>query len=248
MASGPDLFVVCKSCGSEVSPYITECPYCGTRLRKRAPKLDRGGTPKAPRRARPRLAPLRRGEIPGIRPDRRPYATTFLILTSIVVTLLGRAGWDRILDLVLAGPLDGDWWRPVTTLFVYGSTGYEVATLTAVAIFGILLERRHGWWATLFVFLIGGALGMLLVVGVDELSVATGGNGAALALLAAWAMRDVLGRRKGREDESDLLGALAIASLLLLLPVATEDAHALAGLGGGVAGIVMGVGLARLRQ
>ena len=42
MASGPDLFVVCKSCGSEVSPYITECPYCGTRLRKRAPKLERG--------------------------------------------------------------------------------------------------------------------------------------------------------------------------------------------------------------
>ena len=38
---GPDLFVICKSCGSEVSPYITECPYCGNRLRKRAPKLDR---------------------------------------------------------------------------------------------------------------------------------------------------------------------------------------------------------------
>src|ERR671921_43274 len=43
MASGPDLFVVCKSCGSEVSPYVTECPYCGTRLRKRAPKLERVG-------------------------------------------------------------------------------------------------------------------------------------------------------------------------------------------------------------
>jgi membrane associated rhomboid family serine protease len=247
VASGPDLFVVCKNCGSEVSPYITECPYCGTRLRKRAPKLDRGGTPKAPRRARPRLAPLRRGEIPGIRPDRRPYATITLILVSVVVTLLGRAGWDRILDLVLAGPLDGDWWRPVTTLFVYGSTGYEVAVLSAVAIFGILLERRHGWWATLGVFLIGGTLGMLLVVALDEFSVATGGNGAALALLAAWAMRDVLGRRKGREDDADLLGVLAIASLLVLLPVATEDAHALAGLGGGVAGIVMGLGLARLR-
>jgi len=35
----PDLFVVCKKCGSEVSPYITECPYCGNRLRKRAPKI-----------------------------------------------------------------------------------------------------------------------------------------------------------------------------------------------------------------
>jgi membrane associated rhomboid family serine protease len=247
MASGPDLFVVCKSCGSEVSPYITECPYCGTRLRKRAPKLDRGGTPKAPRRSRPRLAPLRRGEIPGIRPDRRPYATLALILASVVVTLLGNAGWDRILDLVVVGPLDGDWWRPVTALFVYGSTGYEVAALSAVAIFGILLERRHGWWAPLAVFLIGGTLGMLLVVGVDELSVTAGGNGAALALVAAWAMSDVLGRRKGREDDADLLGVLAIASLLVLLPVATDDAHALAGLGGGIAGIVMGLGLARLR-
>jgi rRNA maturation endonuclease Nob1 len=44
MASSPDLFVVCKNCGSEVSPYITECPYCGTRLRKRAPKIERDGT------------------------------------------------------------------------------------------------------------------------------------------------------------------------------------------------------------
>ena len=42
---GPDLFVICKNCQSEVSPYITECPYCGSRLRKRAPKLDRGGPP-----------------------------------------------------------------------------------------------------------------------------------------------------------------------------------------------------------
>jgi len=247
MASGPDLFVVCKSCGSEVSPYITECPYCGTRLRKRAPKLERGGTPKAPRRSRPRLAPLRRGEIPGIRPDRRPYATIALILVSVVATLLGRAGLDAIADLVLAGPLDDEWWRLFTTLFVYDSTGYEVAALAAVAIFGILLERRHGWWAPLAVFLIGGGLGMLLVTSVDELSVALGANGAALALVAAWAMRDVLGRRKGREDDADLLGVLAIAALLVLLPAATEEAHNLAGLGGGVAGIVMGIGLARLR-
>jgi drug/metabolite transporter (DMT)-like permease len=148
---------------------------------------------------------------------------------------------------VLAGPLDGDWWRPVTTLFVYGSTGYQVAALAAITIFGILLEHRHGWWAPLVVFLVGGTLGMLLVSGVDELSVATGGNGAALALVAAWAMRDVLGRRKGREDDADLLGTLAVAALLVLLPAATQDAHALAGLGGGVAGILMGLGLARLR-
>ena len=45
MTSGADLFVVCKQCGSEVSPYITECPYCGHRLRRRAPKLPPANAP-----------------------------------------------------------------------------------------------------------------------------------------------------------------------------------------------------------
>ncbi|HKQ17096.1 MAG TPA: zinc-ribbon domain-containing protein, partial [Solirubrobacterales bacterium] len=43
MAQAPELSVVCRSCGSEVSPYVTECPYCGHRIRKRAPKLEREG-------------------------------------------------------------------------------------------------------------------------------------------------------------------------------------------------------------
>jgi membrane associated rhomboid family serine protease len=262
MASGPDLFVVCKSCGSEVSPYITECPYCGTRLRKRAPKLDRGGTPKAPR-TRPRLAPLRRGEIPGIRPDRRPYGTLALVAISILLTLLGLIGLSLFADdrigsagsatleawgqLVLSGPLDGEWWRVVTTQFVYTHTGYEVVALSAITIFGILLERRHGLWAPLLVFVVGGGAGMALVAGLDPDGYALGGNAAALAMVAAWSMRDVIGRRRGREDDADLLGVLVIAALLVLLPVATDEAHALAGLGGGVAGIVIGLGLARLR-
>jgi len=250
MASGPDLFVICKSCGSEVSPYITECPYCGTRLRKRAPKLERGGVPKAPksaRRARPRLQPLRPGEIPGIRPDRRPYVTIALVVASIVVSLVARFRPQVAADLLLGGPLDGEWWRVVTTQFLYGSTSYEVATLSAVALFGWLLERRHGWWAPLLVFFIGGTAGMALVAAADN-GVALGGNAAALALLAAWAMRDVLARRRGREDDADMLGTLAIAVLLVLMPLATDDANALAGLVGGVVGIVLGLGLARLRE
>jgi membrane associated rhomboid family serine protease len=250
MASGPDLFVICKSCGSEVSPYITECPYCGTRLRKRAPKLERGGVPKPPkppRRARPRLQPLRPGEIPGIRPDRRPYVTIALVLISVVVSLVARFRTEIAADLLLAGPVGTEYWRLVSTQFLYGSTGYEVAALGAIFLFGWLLERRHGWWGPLFVLLLGGTAGMLLASAADG-GVALGGNAAALALLAAWAMRDVLGRRRGREDDADLLGTLAIAVLLVLLPLATRDASALAGLGGGVAGIVMGLGLARLPE
>src|SRR3954453_5296180 len=250
MASGPDLFVICKSCGSEVSPYSAGAPTCAPPLRKRAPKLERGGVPKAPkppRRVRPRLQPLRPGEIPGIRPDRRPYVTVALVVASVVVSLVARFRPQVAADLLLGGPLDGEWWRVVTTQFLYGSTSYEVATLSVVFLFGWLLERRHGWWAPLLVFFVGGCAGMALVAVTDP-GVAMGGNAGALALLAAWAMRDVLARRRGQEDDADLLGTLAVAVLLVLMPLATRDANALAGLVGGVVGIVLGFGLARLRE
>ena len=70
--SSPDLFVVCKNCQAEVSPYITECPYCGTRLRKRAPKIDRPDAPaKAPEPER-RIGVRRPGRDAGGRPPRAP--------------------------------------------------------------------------------------------------------------------------------------------------------------------------------
>jgi hypothetical protein len=61
-------------------------------------------------------------------------------------------------------------------------------------------------------------------------------------------MRDVLGRRRSLEDDSDLLGALAIAAVLILLPLASVEASALAGLGGGIAGVLLGLILAKLPE
>src|SRR3954471_10058617 len=228
MASGPDLFVVCRSCGREVSPYITECPYCGNRLRKRAPKLERGGTPKQkPLRKRPSLGRLRPNEIPGIRAERRPYATILLVLASIVVTILFNAGVFFLGDLALGAGVTDEYWRCVTTLFVYSSNLYEIVVLAAVFLFGWLLERRHGPWAPLLVFLVGGAGGMAAAIAAGDADLALGANGAALGLLAAWAVRDLLGRRRGLEDDdADLLGVLAIAVVLLLLPLASTDASA----------------------
>ncbi|MGH2969289.1 MAG: rhomboid family intramembrane serine protease [Solirubrobacteraceae bacterium] len=250
MASGPDLFVVCRSCGREVSPYITECPYCGSRLRKRAPKLERGGTPKPPKapRKRPSLGRLRPGEIPGIRAERRPYGTILLVLAAIVVTILLNAGLFFLGDIALGSGVTDEYWRTVTTLFVYSQNAYEIVVLAAVFLFGWLLERRHGPWAPLLVFLAGGAGGMLIAIAGGDADLALGGNGGALALLAAWAVRDLLGRRRGEEDESDMLGVLAIAVVLVLLPLASEDASALAGLGGGAIGLLLGLPLARLRE
>ena len=250
MASGPDLFVVCRSCGREVSPYITECPYCGNRLRKRAPKLERGGTPKAPKppRRRPSLGRLKPGEMPGIRGERRPYGTILLVLAAIVVTILFNAGVIFLGDLALGAGVTDEYWRTVTTLFVYTQNAYEIAVLAAVFLFGWLLERRHGPWAPLLVFLAGGAGGMALAILAGDADLALGGNGGARALLSAWAVRDLLGRRRGEEDDSDMLGVLAIAVVLVLLPLAAAEASAVAGIAGGVIGLLFGLVLARLPE
>jgi membrane associated rhomboid family serine protease len=247
MSSGADLFVVCKSCQAEVSPYITECPYCGNRLRKRAPKLEKARR-QAERRARssrPKLARLRKGEIPGIRVDPRPYATIVLVLAAIGLSTAWRAGAVGIDRLVVNGRLGDEWWRALTAPFVYDNTGYMLCALGAIAIFGWLLERRHGPLVVLLVFLLGAAGGMLVAATVEPLPfVAAGGNGAALALLCAWVVPDLQDQRRRIETDADMLGVAVIAAVLLLLPVAVKIADPIAGAAGAIVGFAVGLPLA----
>jgi membrane associated rhomboid family serine protease len=253
-SGGPDLFVICKSCGSEVSPYITECPYCGTRLRKRAPKIDRDGKPKESRRRRrrrhtlPSLPPLRAGEIPGIAPDRRAYMTLALVLGAFGVTIAWKAGAINLLDIAIVGKPGHEWWRLFTAPFAYDNTGYEFAALGATALFGWLIERRHGFLVVAILFLAGGAGGMLVAAASESVPIATGGNGAALALLGAWAVPDLLELRRGAEIDGDLIGVAVIAAVLLLMPWPVDDADWLAGAAGLVIGLGLGVPLARLAK
>jgi membrane associated rhomboid family serine protease len=259
MSTGPDLFVVCKSCGSEVSPYITECPYCGNRLRKRAPKLDRDGQPrdrklrrqlaaKPARAAKPRLGRLRPGEMPGIRFDARPYVTLGLLALSVAANLLWRANAIKLSDVVVLGPIGNEPWRLVTSLFIYSNSGYGLVALLAVGVFGWLLERRHGWWATLLVFLAAGAGGMAIAAEAGVTTVAIGANGAGLGLLAAWLVPDIQARRRGEDTDSDLLGVAAIAAALLAMPLAVPEADPLAGITGGAIGALLGIPLARFAR
>ena len=251
MASSPDLFVVCKNCGSEVSPYITECPYCGTRLRKRAPKIERDGTvsepkPKKPKRAKrpPRERPERRErpsyEAPAVA---RPYATLALVLLSLfgslVLAVVGRA------DIGVVGPVDGEWWRVLTAPFAYGNAWYELAAVLAIGIYAWLLEYRHGPFVVLGLFLLCGAGGIAVTAAVDPTPLAIGGNGAALGLLCAWAVPDLLARARGEEYDGDLIGTLTIALVLLLMPLAVSEASAIAGFTGAAIGLLCGLPLAR---
>jgi membrane associated rhomboid family serine protease len=250
---GPDLFVVCKNCGSEVSPYITECPYCGNRLRKRAPKIDREGrVTERHRRLRsptPSLPRLKTGEIPGIRGDSRPYATVLLVVLGLVGSLLWRTGLfnDSVVQLVIVPrPWSQQIWHLFTAPFVYNNTGFALASLGAIGLYGWLLERRHGALPIILLFLLGGAGAMALSAEVLPDTFALGGNGIALAVLVAWAIPDLLDLRRGEEIDGDLIGTAAIALVVALMPLAVPDASWIADGVGAAAGLLVGLPLAVL--
>ena len=244
MSTEPDLFVICKNCSSEVSPYITECPYCGHRLRKRAPKIERSGQVKRPRGARVRRAPA----LPTFDIDetRRPYATLALLGASLFFVLLvvfverGRLG--------LASRLSDDPWKVVSSVFVYSSVWYELAALLAIGIYGWRLELRYGPAVVIALFLLAGVGGMAAVGALDSTPFAYGGNGLALGLLCAWAVPDLLRARRGDEYEGDLLGTGVMAVLLLAMSAATQEASIIAALTGALAGLLVGLVLTRVAR
>jgi membrane associated rhomboid family serine protease len=257
--SQPDLFVVCKNCGSEVSPYVTECPYCGQRVRKRAPKIDREtGEPKQRKRRRGRKLPrLRAEEIAGIAPETRPYATMALILACVVLALVYAAdpardvGYLFVSDLVV-----DDVWRWFVSPFLHADQlGYAFVALVAVGIFGTMLERRFGPVLVVLTFVLAGAAGSALAVVLETpplladvpVWTVSGANGAALGLLCAWLVDDRLAKRRGEDRENDLLGVYIVAAVLVLLSLTTEAANIAAAVGGALAGSAIGLLLPRLK-
>ena len=265
--SQPDLFVVCKNCGSEVSPYVTECPYCGQRVRKRAPKIDRSsGEPTTKRRRRAKKLPrLRAEEIAGIAPETRPYATGALILACVIAILIDAAqtigpdlGYLLVSDSIPRELVGHDEvWRWFATPFLHADQlGYAFVALVPVGIFGALLERRFGPVPVLLIFILAGAAGAALAAQLETPPLLTdaaawnvfGANGAALGLLCAWLVDDRLAFRRGEDRENDLIGVYVIAAVLVLLSLTTEEANIAAAVGGALTGSVIGLLLPRLTR
>jgi membrane associated rhomboid family serine protease len=251
--SQPDLFVVCRNCGSEVSPYVTECPYCGQRIRRRAPKIERHDDEGEPRRRRkrPRLSRLRPDEIEGIAPDTRPVGTMALIAASLLVTLALATGAVGLIDVgAIVVPIEEQPWRYLTAPFVHDSLAYQFATLLAVGVFGTMLERRFGRLAPVLVFLAAGAAGAAAAVAAEvappftesgAVYLIAGGNGAALGLLFVWLVDDRRAARRGLDRGNDMIPVAVFAAVLLLLPLAVEEANPVAGVAGAAAGALLGL-------
>ena len=252
--AGPELSVVCKSCGSEVSPYVTECPYCGTRLRKRAPKLERRGDELAARetrRARRRRRAAERRASAGERlaaAAGRPYVTLAAILGPAVLLLVQRSADLSLFQVgALSGtPLTDEWWHYLAAPFVYDDLGYLFAIALAMALFVPYLERRLGVVPTLILMIACGALGALAAPGLDDafgdgFTVMAGGNGIALGVLGAWWSLHRADARDDPTEEYDWIPVAVAACVLLLLPLVEDLANPWTGVVGGLVGLGCGL-------
>jgi membrane associated rhomboid family serine protease len=243
--SETELSVICKNCGSEVSPYVTECPYCGARLRKRAPKLERRGDAleaRRPRRRR-RLIPRRERGAARMTP---PYATLAAILGSAILLLVQKASGDPLSTFGgLLIPIEGEWWRFLTAPFAYVDVGYLFVVAVGLAIFSVGVERRLGSGPTALLLLACGSLGMLAASGVadaqGEIAVIAGGNGMALGAVAAWFAIRRAEAQGSIDEEYDLIGVAVAATVLIALPLFAPTADPIAGLVGGAVGGLAGL-------
>ena len=253
--SETELRVICKNCGSEVSPYVTECPYCGARLRKRAPKLERRGDALEPKPRSRRSRGLLPGALRGgasLGAD-RPYATLAVILGSAALILVEKAtayGVASFGGLVVPGY--DQWWRFLSAPFAYTDLGYLFVVAVALVIFGVALERRLGAFATGLLMLACGSLGMLaaaaIVDGTDGFEVMAGGNGLALGVLAAWFAIRRAEARRAIDDDYDRVGVAVVAAVLLALPIFESTASPYAGVVGGLIGGLCGLLAAGVRK
>jgi membrane associated rhomboid family serine protease len=251
--SETELSVICKNCGSEVSPYVTECPYCGARLRKRAPKLERRGDAleARPRRRGARLrGRLRRRAVGAV--AERPYATWALITASALLLIVQKATGATLSEVGgLVVPFDNQWWRLLTAPFAYVDVGYLFVIAIALVIFAGGLERRLGTLAVAVLLPACGALGMLAATGVAEaesrVTMIAGGNGMALGAIAAWFAIRRADSRRAIDQDYDVIGVAVAAAVVLLLPLFESSADVFAGLAGGVVGGLAGLAASALR-
>jgi membrane associated rhomboid family serine protease len=257
--SETELSVICKNCGSEVSPYVTECPYCGARLRKRAPKLERRGDlleaqrPKRRRRPRLRRPGRPRSPIHFSGNADRPYVTIGIIAISAILLLIQKATGNPLSTYGgLIVPLGDQWWRYLTAPFAYIDVGYLFVVAVGLAIFATGVERRLGSWPTALLLLACGALGVLAAGGIasakGEITVIAGGNGMALGAIAAWFAIRRAESHGAIDEEYDMIGVGVAAAVLVALPLFAPTADFFACLVGGAVGGLAGLAATTLHH
>ena len=249
MASGPDLFVVCKSCGREVSPVhhrvpVLRQPAAQARAEARARRHAQAAQGAAPA---PLAGPAAAGRDPRHpAPTGGPTPRSLLVLAAIVVSIgaprrrlePARPRADRQRDRASRGgpsPRCSSTARPATRSSRWRRSSCSAGCWSAATGCG---RRCSCSWSA--------ARAACAWPSPRATRLALGGNGAALALLAAWAVRDLLARRRGDRGRRGHARRAGDRGRRRAAPARARRRPAPSpGLGGGLIGLVLGLGLAR---
>lgn len=213
-------------------------------MQQRAPKIARGqiaasGT--KPKRQRKRRQRSRRTD----RAAGKPVVSVTLAAACAVGAVLIVPGVVLASEVGVVGQLDGQWWRLITASFFADNLWYTAASVVAIALFGGLIERKHGAVVAGGCFAICAVGGMAAAAGLESIPLALGANAAALGLIGAWVIAPVLETRRGEQPSVDLIGTAVFAAVLLLMPLAAVEASSTAGAAGLILGLLAGSILAR---
>ena len=172
-----------------------------------------------------------------------------LVLLGIAGCLVWRTSVVGLDRLAIIGKPGSEWWRLLTAPFIYNNIGYAFVTIGAIALFGWLLERRHGPVAR-----------RAPVPGRRRRRDRRDGGGlpASRSRSAATARRwrcSARGRSPiccrsapARRSTGDLLGTVVIAVAVALMPLAVREASWLAGGVGAAVGFAIGLPLAQMQD
>ncbi len=186
----------------------------------------------------------------------RPVATIALIalpaILYIVLRATGSVQGVVVVDAtqtfieIFDATFGDDPWRYLIAPFFFVNAGYLFICGVGIAAFGPALERRLGSPLTVLLGLACGALGILAADGVSDAlgngaHLATGANGIALGLLAAFVAIREPDRRADPDDAYDVIAVAVAAAVLLATPIVFPLANVWAGIAGALVGGLCGL-------
>jgi membrane associated rhomboid family serine protease len=180
----------------------------------------------------------------------RPAAITLALVLACAATWLADKAFFAGKLWMWAGNepesvREGEWWRPVSALFLHANWLHLTMNGAALWMFGSAVERTFGRWRFVVIFLLAGAAANTMSAWIGHYDVSVGASGGIFGLIAAFAVSVYRLRSPvllaARRRLLVILGLMLTVDLTIggLEPQVDNLAHA----GGFVAGLVLALAL-----